>query len=84
MFHRASILSGLDVSEYKQDIQRLTQQVTLSLCVSQGDESGSGAQEEVASSKVVLLNFSQSKESHLLFQQQVLVPETIKTPSVLK
>lgn len=40
MFHRASILSGLDVSEYKQDIQRLTQQVTLSLCVSQGDESG--------------------------------------------
>lgn len=33
----------------------------------------------MASSKVILLNFSLSKESHLLFQQQVLVSETIKT-----
>lgn len=44
----------------------------------------SSAKQEVAGSQVILLNYSLSKESDLLFQQQVLVPETIKTPSLLK
>lgn len=41
--------------------------------------------QEVAGSQVMLLlNYSLSEESDLLFQKQVLVPETIKTPSILK
>lgn len=37
-FTESPFFLNLGVSEYKQDIQHLTQQVTVSLCVSQGDE----------------------------------------------
>lgn len=43
-----------------------------SLCITRA---GSEIQEEVASSKVILLNFSLSKEGHLLFRQQEFVSD---------
>lgn len=54
------------------------------LYVSQGDKSGQWNRGGGSQRQIILLNYTLSKESDLLFQQQALIPETIKNPSILK